>query len=156
MLHRLHSLLAKIGEFLRSPLLLVIRLYWGWQFFVDGKGKLQNLDKVAANFASWNIPMPKLNVVLAASIQCVCGLMLLAGLFSRFATLALIGVMCVAYATAERVALGAIFRDPDKFVSADPFLFLFASVIVFAFGPGLISLDAIFFREKKARPATPA
>ena len=34
------------ARLLQPLLLLVIRLYWGWQFFIDGKGKLQNLDKV--------------------------------------------------------------------------------------------------------------
>ncbi len=148
-LARLHALLAIIGKFLQCPLLLVIRLYWGWQFFIDGKGKLQNLDRVASYFATLNIPMPRANAIIAASIQCVCGLLLLAGLFTRFAALALIGVMCVAYATAERGALRAIFSNPDKFLGADPFLFLYAAVIVFAFGPGKISLDALFGRSKK-------
>jgi len=32
---------------LRSPLLLAIRLYWGWQFATDGWGKLTHLDRVA-------------------------------------------------------------------------------------------------------------
>jgi putative oxidoreductase len=145
-----HALLAAIGSFLQSPLLLAIRLYWGWQFFVDGKGKLQHLDRVASYFASLNIPMPRLNVIVASSIQCVCGLLLLAGLFSRFAALPLIGVMCVAYATAERAALFSIFSDPDKFVSAAPFLFMFAAVIVFVFGPGKISIDALFLKDNKS------
>lgn len=147
---RISALLARTGHVLESPLLLAIRLYWGWQFFIDGKGKLQNLDKVAHYFASLNIPMPRLNAIVASSIQCVCGLLLLAGLFARFASLPLIGVMCIAYATAESEALHAIFSDPDKFVSAAPFLFLLASVIVFVFGPGRISLDALIFRDKKA------
>jgi len=150
MLTKLQALLATIGDLLRNPLLLVIRLYWGWQFFVDGRGKLQNLERVTTYFASLNIPMPKLNAILAASIQCSCGLLLLAGLFTRFAALALIGVMCVAYATAEREALHAIFTDSDKFVSAAPFLFLLASVIAFAFGPGKLSLDALIGKDKKA------
>lgn len=143
MFSRLHALLATIGDLLRSPLLLIIRLYWGWQFFIDGKGKLQNLDRVASYFAGLNIPLPRLNVIIAASIQCVCGLLLLAGLFTRFAALALAGVMCVAYATAEKEALHSIFTDSDKFVTATPFLFLLASVIAFAFGPGRFSLDAL-------------
>jgi putative oxidoreductase len=150
LLSKIHALLAAIGRFLQSPLLLAIRLYWGWQFFIDGKGKLQNLDRVASYFASLNIPMPRLNAIVAACVQCVCGLMLLAGLFSRFATLPLIGIMCVAYATADRDALHAIVSDPDKFVSAAEFLFLLASVVVFAFGPGKLSLDAVIFKDKKS------
>jgi putative oxidoreductase len=150
MFSKLHALLAAIGGCLRNPLLLGIRLYWGWQFFIDGKGKLQNLDRVASYFASLNIPMPRLNAIVVASLQCVCGLLLLAGLFTRFASVVLIGIMCVAYATAERAALAAIFTDSDKFVSATPFLFLFASFIAFVFGPGLFSLDAMFWKDKKA------
>ena len=60
---------------------------------------------------------------------------LLLGLFSRFASPALITVMCVAYATADSEALQAIFTNPDKFLGADPFLFL-RRPIVFVFGPG--------------------
>ncbi len=149
LLTKINTLLSAVGRFLAGPLLLAVRLYWGWQFFVDGRGKLQNLDRVASYFASLHIPMPRLNVIMAASTQGVFGLLLMVGLCSRLAALPLIGVMCVAYATAEREALFAIFSDPDKFVSASPFLFLLASVIVLVFGPGKISLDALIFREKK-------
>ena len=31
---------------LQSPLLLAIRLYWGWQFAQDGWGKLTHLARV--------------------------------------------------------------------------------------------------------------
>jgi putative oxidoreductase len=149
-LSKLRSLLAKIGGLIQSPLLLVIRLYWGWQFVQTGKGKLLHLEKTASFFASLNIPAPKLNAIMAASTETVGGLLLLLGLFSRFASPALISVMCVAYATADREALLGAFTNPDKFLGADPFLFLFASVIIFAFGPGRISLDALLFGDKKA------
>jgi putative oxidoreductase len=149
-LAKLRALLATVGEFLQSPLLLVIRLYWGWQFMITGKAKLMNIDGFASHFHDWGIPYPKLNVVLAGSTESLGGLLLLLGLFSRFASPALMTVMCVAYATANRDALDAIFSDSDKFVSADPFLFLLASAIVFAFGPGKISLDALIFKGRKA------
>jgi putative oxidoreductase len=150
LLTKINGILATIGSYLRSPLLLVIRLYWGWQFFIDGKGKLQNLDRVASYFGSLNIPMPRLNAMITGGVECGGGLLLLLGLFSRFVSPVLIGVMSVAYLTAEKDALHAIFSNPDKFLGADPFLFLYASVIVFAFGPGRISLDALIFPEKKA------
>jgi putative oxidoreductase len=148
-LKRLHALLAKVGAFLQHPLLLVIRLYWGWQFVLTGKGKLQHLDRTTAFFQSLGIPMPHLNAILASSTEMVGGLLLLAGLFSRFASLALACVMCVALWTADREAVNAIFSDPDKFLSTDPFLFLYAAVFVFSFGPGKISCDALLLGEKK-------
>jgi len=43
---------------LQSPLLLAIRLYWGWQFMQDGWGKLTHLDKVTDFFTSLNLPAP--------------------------------------------------------------------------------------------------
>jgi putative oxidoreductase len=149
-LTKIHDLLVRIGRFVQCPLLLIIRLYWGWQFFIVGKAHLTHLDKTSSYFASLNIPMPKLNAVMAGSTECIGGLLLLAGLFSRFASLALICVMSVALLTAEKEAVRHIFSDPDKFLATDPFLFLYAAVLVFAFGPGKIAIDTLVFREKTA------
>jgi putative oxidoreductase len=145
--NKLDGLLATLGGWLQCVLLLVIRGWWGWSFFLTGKGKLMNLDKTASFFASIDIPMPKLNAILAGSTECFGGLLLLLGLFSRLVSVPLIFCMLVAYATADKEALHAIFSDTDKFTGATPFLFLFACVIVFAFGPGKISLDALLFKK---------
>ena len=135
---------------LQSPFLLVIRLYWGWQFAQTGWGKLMHLDKTAEYFASLGLPLPKLNALAAGSTECFGGALLALGLFARPVSVPLIFTMGVAYATAESEALHAIFSDPDKFFRADPFLFLFASLIVLAFGAGKLSLDALFCKK----PAT--
>ena len=145
--HKLDGLLATLGGWLQPALLLVIRGWWGWSFFLTGKGKLMNLDKTASFFASLDIPMPKLNAVLAGSTECFGGLLLLLGLFSRLASMPLIFTMLVAYATADKEALHSVLSDPDKFTGATPFLFLLACVVVFAFGPGKMSLDALFFKK---------
>jgi putative oxidoreductase len=150
MLTKINDLLAKIGGFLQWPLLLVVRLYWGWQFVITGRGKLMHLDKTAAYFTSLNIPAPKVNAILAGSTECIGGALLILGLFTRFASLALIGVMCVAFSTGDREALNKIFSDTDKFLSADTFLFLYAAVIIFAFGPGRIAVDSLIWKDKKA------
>jgi putative oxidoreductase len=145
---KIHCLLVKVGQLLQTPLLLIIRLYWGWQFTVTGRAKFHNLDGFAEHFRQWGIPHPKLNVIMAASTEVGCGFLLLIGLFSRFASAALICVMCVAYYTADSEALHAIFSDPDKFLGADPFLFLFAAVLVFSFGPGKIAVDRFLFKDE--------
>jgi putative oxidoreductase len=149
LIKKLQGLLVTIGSILQHPLLLVIRLYWGWQFFLTGHGKLKNLDKTTAFFHSLGIPMPHLNAIMASSTEMVGGLLLLAGLFSRFASFALMCVMCVALWTSDHDAVKVIFSDPDKFLATDPFLFLYASVLVFSFGPGLVSADALLFRDVK-------
>lgn len=143
---QLRPLLARLDAasvFLQSPLLLGIRLYWGWQFAQTGWGKLMNLDRTAGFFDSLGLPWPKVNAVLAGGTECVGGLLLALGLFARPASVPLIFTMLVAYWTADRDALNVIFTDPDQFVSAAPFLFLLASLIVLAFGPGKLSLDAL-------------
>jgi putative oxidoreductase len=145
--HKLNNVLALLAGLLRPLFLLIIRLYWGWQFFLTGKGKLMNLDRTANYFASLNIPMPKLNAILAASTECVGGLLLLLGLGGRIVPVPLIFCLTVAYLTAEKDELHAIFSDPDKFTGAAPFLFLFAAVIIFIFGPGKLSLDALFAKK---------
>ena len=140
-LRALHDKFQSLAALLQSPLLLVIRLYWGWSFFATGKGKLLNLDRTANYFADLHIPMPKLNALMAGGTECFGGLLILVGLCSRLSAAALTGVLLVAYATAERESLGAIFSDTDKFTSATPFLFLFAMLVILAFGPGKFSVD---------------
>lgn len=142
--------LTKAGGFLQDVLLLIVRLWWGWSFFVTGWGKLLNLDRTAAFFAELGLPLPKLNAAAAGGVECVGGLLLLVGLGSRVASLPLAFTMLVAYATADREALGSIVSNPDAFTGAAPFLFLFAALLVFAFGPGRYSVDSLLARQSAA------
>jgi putative oxidoreductase len=144
---KLDRLLASLARFVQPLLLLVIRLYWGWSFFIAGKGHLMNLDKTTAFFAELHLPFPKANVILAGGTECFGGLLFMAGLFSRLISVPLMFTMIIAFATADKEAFHAIFSDTDKFTGATPFLFLYAALIVFAFGPGKISLDALFFKN---------
>jgi putative oxidoreductase len=130
------------SSYLPSGFLLIIRLYWGWQFCSTGFGKLTHIGKIIDFFSSLGIPLPALNAYLAGTTECVGGLCLLIGFASRLVAIPLIFTMLVAYATAERDALESIFSNPDKFTGADPFLFLLAAVIILIFGPGKISIDA--------------
>lgn len=143
----LESSLAAVGTWLQAPLLLVMRLYWGWSFAQTGWGKLMNLERTTGFFASIDIPAPKVNAIMAGGVESVGGVLLALGLFTRFATPALVFTMLVAYFTADREALFAIVNDGEKFTGAAPFLFLFVALIVFAFGPGKLSLDAVLRKK---------
>jgi putative oxidoreductase len=129
-----------------------VRLYWGWSFFQTGKGKLTDLGNVTEFFQSLGIPAPGVNAALAGTTECVGGLLLLVGLASRPAAMALSFTMIVAYLTADLEAVKNIFSDPDAFLGADPFQFLFASVLVLAFGPGFFSLDRLIQWYLEGRP----
>lgn len=134
---------------LQSPVLLIVRLYWGIAFAQTGFGKLMNLDRTAGFFDSLGIPLPHLNAIAAGATEFFGGVLLALGLFARPAALPLIFTMAVAYGTAHREELGQILSNPDQFTGADPFLFLLASVIVLAFGPGRWSADAVIARRSK-------
>ena len=127
----------------KSPFLLAVRLYWGWQFAQTGWGKLHNVEKVTAFFTSLNIPFPHANAIFVGNVEFFGGVLLIAGFASRFTGLVLTGNMLVAYITADREALQSIFSDPSKFYSADPYTYLFAAVIVLIFGAGYFSLDQL-------------
>lgn len=144
---RFYRRLIMIASLLQSPLLLVMRLYWGWQFFQTGKGKLMNHEKVTGFFQSLHIPLPSFNGYLVGTTECVGGLLLLIGLGSRLVSLPLIFSLTIAYITADSEAVKSIFSDPDKFTGATPFLFMMACVIILAFGPGKFSVDWLL--EKK-------
>jgi len=144
---RAYRLLITAASYLQSPLLLALRLYWGWQFFGTGRAKLMNHEKFVGFFQGWHIPFPSLNVYMAGGTECFGGLLLLIGFGSRLVCLPLIFTMIIAYATAEIDSVKKIFDDPDKFVSAAPFLFMLACFVVLAFGPGKFSVDYLLERN---------
>jgi putative oxidoreductase len=153
---RAYGWLIAAAALLQSPLLLALRLYFGWQFFLAGKGKLEDLAKPAGYFRDLGIPWPEFNAVLAGSTECFGGLLLLAGLASRLVSLPLAFTMLVAYLTAEREALFAIFSDPDRFLASAPLPFLLAVLVVLAFGPGVFSLDWLIARKLKSKTESAA
>jgi len=130
-------------SYLQSPFLLAVRLYWGWQFAQTGWGKLHNLGKITGFFVSLGIPFPAFNAHFVSGLEFIGGLLLMLGLASRVTGFLLAGNMFVAYWTADHDALVSIFSDPGKFYVADPYTFLFASLMVLIFGAGLFSLDTL-------------
>lgn len=153
-----YGLFSSLSDKLQSPFLLAVRLYWGWQFAQSGWGKLHRLDGVTDFFASLNIPFPHLNAVLVSNLEFFGGLLLILGLASKLTGLILTGNMLVAYITADREALGSIISDPGKFYAADPYTFLFASIIILIFGAGIFSADALIARltnKPEAKVRTP-
>ena len=142
-------LLNNLAEGMQSPFLLLVRLYWGWQFIETGWGKLNNIGKVVEFFTTLGIPAPALNAHFIAGLELIGGILLVVGLAARPIGLLLTSNMLVAYATADREALFSIFRDPDKFYAAAPYTFLIASLIVLIFGAGKFSIDSWIASRRK-------
>ena len=149
MIEECYRILNKVADALLSPFLLLVRLYWGWQFMQTGWGKLNNLPKVTEFFTSLGIPMPGITAHFIAGLEFAGGILLILGLGSRLIALLLTVNMLVAYITADREALFSVISNPDKFYAAAPYTFLFASLIVLIFGPGKLALDELFAGWRK-------
>lgn len=144
---RAYGLLISAASSLQSLLLLLIRLYWGWQFIQTGIGHLTHLDKVTGYFTDLGIPAPVLAAPSISALELVGGVLLALGLGSRLIALLLTCNMAMAFVTGDRDALFSIFSDPDKFYAAAPYTFLFASLLVLIFGPGKYSIDALLAKR---------
>ena len=142
-LSRGYRLYTQAADSLKSPLLLAIRLYWGWQLIQSGWGKLHNIAGVTEFFTSLGLPAPHFTAIAISNLELFGGALLVLGLGSRLIGLVLSVNMLMAYITADREALMSVFSDPGKFYNADPFTFLMASLLVFIFGAGFFSLDRI-------------
>ena len=143
---KLDAFLTPLLDRLRSPLLLLVRLVWGYMFLHTGFGKLGNLSGTTEFFASLGLPLPFLNALMVGLLEATGGILLLAGFCSRPIAFLLAGNMLVAYLTAHRDA----FANVDSFTAAAPYHFLAAALLVAAFGPGAIAIDELLRRRRVA------
>ena len=134
---------------LQSPLLLAIRLYWGYQFVQDGWGKLTHLDKVTEFFTSLNLPAPHMAALSVALIEFGGGLFFALGIASRLTSLVLFVNMTMAYLSVpdDRVNFSHLFSKPEDFYGASPYTYWFAALLILILGPGFFALDTLLQRR---------
>lgn len=139
--------LVNLENTLRHPFLLIIRIYWGTLLLLTGLGKLTNIDGITDMLDSLGIPFPHFSAYLVGIFEFLGGISLLLGLFARLFSVPLVIIFITAYATAHQKALAKLFSNPSLFISQNPFLYLYTTLVVLCFGSGLFSLDHWF--EKK-------
>jgi putative oxidoreductase len=149
----------KIGNFygylagalsrLESPLLLAIRLYWGFQFAQDGWGKLTHLGRVTEFFTSLHLPAPGATALTVASVELAGGMLFALGIGSRLVSLVLFLNMTVAYLSVpdDRVNFSHIFSNPSDFYGATPYTYWFAALLILILGPGIFAVDTLLARR---------
>ena len=148
-----YSWVVAFGEKLQSPLLLLLRLYFGITWFLTGLGKLMNIDSFINYLEFLHVPMPVFNAYFVGSLEVVGGILLTIGLLSRLISIPLAIIMIVAYSTAHVDSIHQIFTNPQLFVSQSPFNYLLTTLIILAFGPGIFSID--YLVKKRINPAKP-
>lgn len=142
---RLYVRFTALLNRMQSPLLLAIRLYWGFQFCQDGWGKLTHLDKVTDFFTTLNLPAPHMTALMVALVELCGGLLFAAGILSRLTSLVLFMNMTMAYLSVpdDRVNFFHILTKPEDFYGATPYTYWFAALLILIFGPGWIALDTL-------------
>jgi putative oxidoreductase len=132
---------------------LLTRLVIGWAFHLTGNGKLEHFDRTVEFFTGLNIPMPALNAAFVSRLESWGGLLLMAGLGTRFVALMLSSTMVVALLTADRMAfVGALKGTGDAgLTDVSSFVFLLFLLWLIFFGPGLLSLDTLLFWRWRTR-----
>jgi putative oxidoreductase len=145
---KLYTGFAAMMSRLQNPLLLAIRLYWGYQFMQDGWGKLTHLDKVTDFFTSLNLPAPHMTALAVALIELCGGFLFTFGIASRLTSLVLWVNMTMAYLSVpdDRVNFSHIFSKPDDFYGASPYTYWFAALLILILGPGLFAVDTLLKR----------
>jgi putative oxidoreductase len=139
---------------LQNPLLLAIRLYWGFQFAQDGWGKLTHLGRVADFFATLHLPAPSATALFVASVEFFGGILFAAGIASRLVSLILFVNMTMAYLSVpdDRLNFSHILSNPADFYGATPYTYWFAALLILILGPGALALDTLI-RRRFARAA---
>jgi uncharacterized membrane protein YphA (DoxX/SURF4 family) len=80
-----------------GPAVIVIRILVGWVFLSEGIQKfLYPAALGAGRFEKIGIPWPHVMGPFVGGVEIVCGILLLAGLLTRLATIPLLISMCVA------------------------------------------------------------
>lgn len=134
---------------LQSPLLLAIRLYWGWQFMQDGWGKLTHLDRVTQFFLSLDLPAAGLAALLVGLVELCGGTLFALGVASRLTSLVLFLNMTMAYLSVpdDRANFFHILSRPDDFYGATPYTYWFAALLILILGPGVFAVDWLIARR---------
>jgi putative oxidoreductase len=149
LISKANSGFVRMLNLLQSPLLLAIRLYWGWQFAQDGWGKLTHLDKVTQFFSSLNLPAPGMAALMVALIELVGGTLFALGIASRLTSLVLFLNMTMAYLSVpdDRANFLHILSKPEDFYGAGPYTYWFAALLILILGPGVFAVDWIIARR---------
>jgi putative oxidoreductase len=118
---------------------LVARITIASVFIESGWGKLHHIDKVIGFFTDLGLPAPAFQAHLVATTEFAGGILILAGLFTRFASVPLMIIMFVALRTAGRADIHS-FSD---LTGKTEYLYLVLLLWLAVQGAGLLSLDAL-------------
>jgi putative oxidoreductase len=147
-IQRARSLALRVAAALAFLPPLLTRLVIGQAYHQTGSGKIAHFENVVAFFSSLSIPFPAANAFLVSRLEFWGGLLLVAGLATRFVAGSLAFSMVVALSTADRPAFLDALRGVGDTGLTDvvSFVFLLFLLWLVVVGPGAVSLDALLAR----------
>ena len=150
----MYGWVLSLGSNIQSLFLLWMRLTWGHQFMLAGFSKLSNLDETTTFFTSLNIAYAQFNVYLVGYTELIGGALLILGLASRLVSIPLILIMLTALNTAHAHIFNhfEFITHPSRLVNEAPYAFLITTIMILAFGPGRVSIDAWIKRWVTKQP----
>jgi len=155
------SLGLRIAATLSFVAPLLSRIALGNEFFLTGRGKIENPETFARFFVELGIPFPALNAAFVSRVEYYGAILLVVGLLTRFAAGALLSTMVVALLTADKQDFIQSWSPSGEKGPLDiaPFVNLLLLLWLTLSGPGLVSLDAALARwlglGAKEPPQTP-
>jgi putative oxidoreductase len=129
--------------------LLILRLWIGVEMMVlHGVDKLMNFSTASPDFPDPLGIGRTASLTLVVFAEVFASLLLVVGLFTRFAALVLIIDMTVAFVLIHKGALSG------EHSGELAFLYLLVYFVLFLAGPGRVSADKIFFGKNPTAPST--
>ena len=129
----------------KNSVMLLVRLFIGISMIL-----LHGLPKIEKYFAGGEIQFFDFlgigviaTLILAIIIEIGCSILIMLGLFTRIAAVLLIFTMLVA-------AFGSHFSDGFKIMESS-LLYLTVYALIWAFGPGDFSVDAMISKRRESR-----
>ena len=132
-----------------APVIL-IRLMVGSVFLSEGIQKfLFSGARGVGRFVDIGIPLPEITAPFVGSVEIVCGVLILLGLFTRLAAIPLITIMVVAISTTKiPILIDKGFWAMAHAARTD-FSMLLGSIFLLLTGAGKLSLDQKISQRKK-------
>jgi putative oxidoreductase len=122
---------------------VIARILLALMFVLAGFGKLTGLEGTAGYIASKGLPLPMVLAVAAGVVELVAGLLLIIGWQARWAALALAAFTLVASVIFHNYwAMPAAQQMTQQLMFMKNMAVVGGLLLVFAFGAGVLSLDA--------------